>query len=46
MHHLTIDIGAILAQYDFTGFFIVTSGIIGFWVLMAWLLLFIIDRMR
>jgi hypothetical protein len=46
MQHLTFDLNAILAQYDLAPFFIIVSGVIAFWILMAWILLFIINKMR
>jgi hypothetical protein len=46
MNRLTIDLHQALADMDLVTFFIATSGIILFWVLMAWILFFILDKMR
>jgi hypothetical protein len=46
MNRLTLDIPALLAGIDLMPFFIVTSGIILFWVAMIWIVLFIVSRMR
>jgi hypothetical protein len=43
---LELNINELLAGVDLVPFFIVTSGIILFWVLMVWIVLFIIARMR
>lgn len=46
MNRLILDIPQLLSGIDLVPFFIVTSGIILFWVLMVWALLFILNRMR
>lgn len=46
MNRLTLDLNAVLATVDLMPFFIVTSGIILFWVVMVWILWFILDKMR
>jgi hypothetical protein len=46
MTRLTVDINAALANVDLVPFFVITSGIILFWVLLAWILFFILDKMR
>jgi hypothetical protein len=43
---LELNINELLAGIDLMPFFIVTSGIILFWVLMIWIVLFIVSRMR
>ena len=46
MNRLTVDFNQLLSGLDLMPFFIVTSGIIAFWVLMVWIVMFIISRMR
>jgi hypothetical protein len=46
MNRLTLDLNAVLANVDLVPFFIITSGIILFWVVMVWILFFILDKMR
>ena len=46
MNRLMLDIPQLLQNIDLVPFFIVTSGIILFWVLMVWCLLFILGKMR
>jgi hypothetical protein len=43
---LELNINELLANVDLVPFFVVTSGIILFWVAMVWIVLFIIARMR
>lgn len=46
MNRLMLDIPQLLSGIDLVPFFIVTSGIILFWVLLVWILLFILGKMR
>ena len=46
MNRLTVDFNQLLANIDLMPFFIITSGIIAFWVLMVWILMFILNKMR
>jgi hypothetical protein len=46
MNRLTLDLHQALANIDLVPFFVITSGIILFWVLMVWCLLFILAKMR
>jgi hypothetical protein len=43
---LELNINELLAGIDLMPFFIVTSGIILFWVAMIWIVLFILAKMR
>lgn len=46
MNRLMLDIPQLLSGIDLVPFFIVTSGIILFWVLLVWILFFILGKMR
>jgi hypothetical protein len=46
MNRLTLDLHQALAGLDLVPFFVVTSGIILFWVLLVWILFFILGKMR
>ena len=46
MNRLTVDFNQLLANVDLVPFFIITSGIIAFWVLLVWILFFILGKMR
>ena len=46
MNRLMLDIPELLSNIDLVPFFIVTSGIILFWVLLVWILFFILNKMR
>ena len=43
---LELNLHEILANIDLMPFFVITSGIILFWVLMVWIVLFIVAKMR
>jgi hypothetical protein len=45
MNRLTLDINQLLANVDLVPFFVITSGIILFWVLMVWCVLLLIKVM-
>jgi hypothetical protein len=46
MNRLTLDLNAVFANVDLVGLFIITSGIIMFWVSVIWILLVILAKMR
>jgi len=46
MNRLMLDVHSLLANIDFMPFFVVTSGIILFWILMVWILMFILGKMQ
>ena len=46
MNRLTLDLNQALANVDLVPFFVITSGIILFWVVMVWILFFILGKMR
>ena len=46
MNRLVLDVHSLLANVDLVPFFIVTSGIILFWVVMVWILFFILGKMQ
>ena len=46
MNRLTLDLHQALANIDLVPFFLAISGVILFWVLVVWILLFILDKMR
>lgn len=43
---LELNLHELLAGIDLVPFFIVTSGIVLFWIVVIWALLFVVDRMR
>lgn len=45
MNRLTLDLHTVLANIDLVPFFVITSGIILFWVLMVWCVLLLIKVM-
>ena len=45
MTRITVDFYQILASIDIVPFFIIVTGIIGFWVLMVWMLMIVLKFM-
>jgi len=46
MNRLTLDLNAVFANVDLVPLFIITLGIIMFWVSVIWILLIILAKMR
>ena len=46
MNRLTLDLNAVFANVDLVPVILAVGGVIAFWVLIIWCLLFILAKMR